>query len=120
MLKNIYIAFIFVANMLLLVHTVIPHHHHQGRPHFVLYEMHENDNADDCCCKHGGGQTCLFEQDIDAVYEHSEDNCTCALHALQHHSDMFLQAILYPVFIYDFSLVRETVTFLEPPYFSEV
>lgn len=116
MAKRIYIVLIFLANLLLLVHTVVPHHHHLGVPHFVLFETHFHDSKDnDCCCKHGDGKTCVFEQNIDAIYEQSDENCSCASCVL-HHPEMFLQIAVYAVFIYDFSLVRKTVTFLEPPY----
>ena len=115
MAKYTRIAFIFVANLLLLAAHAIPHHHHQGAPHFVLEETHSHDEADDCCCNYGGGQTCLFEQNINAVYKHSDEHCLCASCVLHQHPGMFLQAAIYSVFIYDFSLVRETVTFLEPP-----
>jgi uncharacterized protein (UPF0332 family) len=112
--KRTYIALIFIANLLLLAY-VIPHHHHHGAPHFILFETHQHDDAEDCCCNHGEIQTCLFEQDINAVYEQSEEKCldiSCVLH----HPEMFLQTALFSIFNYDFSLVRETITFLEPPY----
>jgi hypothetical protein len=59
----------------------------------------------------------LFEQDINAVYKHSDEHSLCASCVLHQHPGMFLQTTAYSFFIYDFSLVRETVTFLDsPPY----
>jgi hypothetical protein len=113
--KYTYIVLIFIANILLSAH-IIPHHHHWGAPHFVLFETHAGDKADDCCCDYGDEQTCLFEQDIDAVYEHADDNCFCASCILHQHPELFLQVAVYSGFIYDFSLIRETVTFPDTPY----
>jgi uncharacterized protein (UPF0332 family) len=113
--KRIYITFIFIANLLLLVYSVIPHHHHRGMPHFVMSEMHQHDDGEDCSHNREEKQTCLFEQNLDAVYEQSEQNCqdaTCVLH----HPEMFLYESVFSIFSYDFSLVRETVTFLETPF----
>ncbi|GHU79871.1 hypothetical protein FACS1894145_4980 [Bacteroidia bacterium] len=116
MAKYTYITLIFMANLLLLAHTVIPHHHHHGAPHFVLFETHAHDNAgNDCCCTHEDENTCVFEQDINAVYKQSEENgsgVSCVLHR----PELFLQTAVYAVFIADFSLVRETDAFFESPY----
>jgi hypothetical protein len=112
--KYSYIVLIFATNLLLSAH-IIPHHHHYGAPHFVLFETQAHDKADNCCCNHGEGQTCLFEQDIDAIYKHSDENCFCAS-CLLHHPEMFLQATVYLSFVTDFSWVRETGPFLPPPY----
>ncbi|MDR0612884.1 MAG: hypothetical protein LBG45_05295 [Dysgonamonadaceae bacterium] len=113
--KRRYISLIFTANLLLLVFSVIPHHHHSGMPHFIAFENHRHDCADDDRHNQEEKQTCLFEQNIDAVYEHAEEKCgdaSCVLH----HPELFLQAAVFSVFSYDFSLVRETFTLPEPPY----
>lgn len=115
MVKRRYISLIFIANLLLLVYSVIPHHHHNGMPHFVMSEMHRHDSADDCRHSQEEQQTCLFEQDINAVYEHSDEKCLDASCVL-HHPELFLQAAVFSIFSYDFSFVRETVTLPEPPY----
>ncbi|MDR2621833.1 MAG: hypothetical protein LBC48_04535 [Dysgonamonadaceae bacterium] len=115
MIKRIYITLIFTANLLLLVYSVIPHHHHGGMPHFVMSEMYQHNDRDDCSHNREGRQTCLFEQNIDAVYEQSELNCQDASCVL-HHPEMFLYEAVFLIFSYDFSLVRETIPLLEPPY----
>ncbi|MDR1633168.1 MAG: hypothetical protein LBR97_09915 [Dysgonamonadaceae bacterium] len=115
MVKREYISLIFIANLFLLVCSIIPHHHHQEMPHFVSFEMCQHDNADDSRHNQEEGPTCLLEQDIDAVYKHSEEKCQDASCVL-HHPEMFLQAAVFSILGYDFSLVRETVTLLEPPY----
>jgi hypothetical protein len=113
--KRISITFIFIANLLLLAYSVIPHHHHHGMPHFVMSEMHQHDDEEDCSHNREERQTCLFEQNIDAVYEQSEQNCQNASCVL-HHPEMFLFEAVFSIFSYNFSLIRETVTLLEPPF----
>jgi hypothetical protein len=99
--KRRYIALIFTANLLLSVYGIVPHHHHEGIPCFVLSEKCRHDSRE-------GGQSCLFEQKSDAVYKHADEKCGDALCGL-HHPDAFPQAAVFSVFDDDFSLVRETV-----------
>jgi hypothetical protein len=112
------IVLIFAANILLLAHSVVPHHHHNGIPHFVWFDSSHSEGSgecNDCCCHHEHGETCLFEQSIDVVYE-TKDDCSHALCALHnHHPEMLLQAVLF-TYTYDFSLVREKLPLQEPPY----
>jgi hypothetical protein len=118
--KRFCITLMFIANILLLAHSVIPHHHHNGIPHFEWFtstEHHSDGDGEchDCCCHHENGGTCPFEQSIDAVYETKDDcsNVLCAVH--NHHPGMLLQAIL-GTDPYDFSLAPENISPKEPPY----
>ncbi|MDR3338670.1 MAG: hypothetical protein LBT25_01000 [Candidatus Symbiothrix sp.] len=108
------ILFIFTANIFLLAHNIVPHHHHDGIPHFVFSDCCSHHHDDDCC-NHGENGACLFEQNIDAVYENGKEDCDCASCTALQHSGMLLQAVLL-TFTYDFSLVRETDFSLDPPY----
>jgi hypothetical protein len=111
---------IFTANILLLAHNIVPHHHHNGLPHFEWFSFHQHDanhECDGCCCHHDDdGGTCLFEQNIDAVYETEDDHshAMCTTHH-NHDSGIFLQAVLL-TFTYDFSLDSEKIPLPEPPY----
>jgi hypothetical protein len=108
------ILFIFTANILLLAHSIIPHHHHNGIPHFEWLASHSEDECHNCC-HHENGETCLFEQNIDAVCETKED-CACILcDSHDYHQGMLLQAVLL-TYTYDFSSVRENFSLKEPPY----
>jgi hypothetical protein len=84
---KIALILMFSANMLMLAHNIIPHHHHHGIPHFYAPNSGNHDEKDDCC-----EQTCLFEQDLDAIVKDSSDDChcCCSLCALHHHHDLFL------------------------------
>jgi hypothetical protein len=113
--KRTYIALIFIANLFLVVYSVIPHHHHYGTSCFVLSEMQSDNAMNDCCCNHEDRQTCPFEQNINAVYKQAKEKCSDASCVL-HHPDLLLQAVVFSIFNYDFSSVRETATFLNPPY----
>ncbi|GHT11444.1 hypothetical protein FACS189426_13330 [Bacteroidia bacterium] len=112
------IALIFTANILLLAYSVAPHHHHNGIPHFAWFDSDHSEDShqcNSCCCHHENGETCLFEQGIDVVYETKEDcsHALCALH--NHDSEMLLQAVLWS-YNYDFSSVLKELPPKEPPY----
>jgi hypothetical protein len=110
-----------MANMLLLAHNIVPHHHHNGLPHFAWSVPHHH-SAEDCechgsCCHHENGETCLFDQVIDVISE-TKDDCSCLLSASSHHHhhpEMLLQAILL-TFTYDLSPASEESSGKTPPY----
>ncbi len=89
MLKQIItIAFLLLANAVLLVHDVIPHHHHDMH---VCFEHHacgadhshetENQENDDACCL-------LADLQILApASSHHEISCPCCNHDAKHGKD---------------------------------
>jgi hypothetical protein len=108
-----------MANIPLLAHNVMPHHHHDEIPHFNWLPSPIEENRHDCseCCRHRDNkEICLFEQNIDAVNE-TKDDCPCSLCASSntHFHGMLLQAVLL-TFTCDFSSFRELKTLQEPPY----
>lgn len=111
--KGFFIGWIFAANILLLAHTLVPHHHHEGIPHFSLPDFHHSQETDNecegCCCRHEENETCLFEQNINLIYENKNDYC-CIFCLSNHHPEVV------PGFLtYDFSTVRAGTPLLEPP-----
>jgi hypothetical protein len=110
------IGLIFTANILLLAYSVLPHHHHEGIPHFIAHHADTAADCHSCCCRHDTNGTCLFEQKIDILYE-AKDDCTClicASHLHHPHTGMLLQAVLL-TFTYDFSLIWAESPLKAPP-----
>ncbi|MDR3338586.1 MAG: hypothetical protein LBT25_00575 [Candidatus Symbiothrix sp.] len=111
------IGLIIAANILLLAYSVLPHHHHEGIPHFTSHHADAKADCHSCCCHHGTSETCLFEQKIDVLYE-TKDDCACLICATHHHyphPGILLQAVLL-TFTYNFSLIWEESPLKEPPY----
>jgi hypothetical protein len=97
------ILFLLAANICMLAHTVVPHHHHNGVPHFDLtFSAVHNDGCDCCCtddchhhhdndqpepCDHQHDSDCLFDRDFDAIRDNPDDNsrCACSLCTAHHH-----------------------------------
>ncbi|GHT75230.1 hypothetical protein AGMMS50262_09920 [Bacteroidia bacterium] len=96
------ILLIFTVNVLFLTHTVIPHHHHAGVPHFTLFADGHHDRHDGCC-HHDGEATCLLDKPIDVINE------------THIHSPLFLQAVLF-TFTYNITVPDTDETFRKIPY----
>lgn len=107
MRKFISIVLVFTVNLLFLTHAVLPHHHHEGIPHFLFMQDHEHQHehsADDCCCTPDNcNDDCALDQEIDVIHETKDEDTHCLLCSDSHdHTDFLLQAVL--LYIYDFSL----------------
>lgn len=94
------ILLIFTVNILFLGHAVIPHHHHEGIPHFVfsISEHHHDTDDSDCCCAHSHSShekddTCQLEKDIDVITESEKDYHSLICCDSNNHPDLY-QAIL--------------------------
>lgn len=110
---------IVTVNSFLLAHAVLPHHHHNGIPHFYLFDSHNEhsdfDIEDECCCEHNDGETCVVEQDIDVISSNEKD-CYGGVDCFSHnHPVTFFLPVIYSLTI-DFSLVLEDNSPVEPPY----
>ncbi|MDH8700712.1 hypothetical protein M2138_000043 [Dysgonomonadaceae bacterium PH5-43] len=94
------ILLIFTVNILFLSHAVIPHHHHDGLPHFIITEKHADHNPssnNSCCCNHGEAEeegSCQLDLGIDAILTTEQDyhNLVCCNDCS--HNDLLYQAIL--------------------------
>ncbi|MDR1783154.1 MAG: hypothetical protein LBR13_02695, partial [Dysgonamonadaceae bacterium] len=71
MRKTVAILTVFAANIMMLAHTFIPHHHHHGVPHFDFAFTVENHEDEDC---HHDESSCILEQDFDVIYEDTKDD----------------------------------------------
>ena len=115
--KVISISLIFSVNIFLLAHAILPHHHHNGIPHFVFHPTEEHHHSqDDCCCSHGEAEddSCLFDQDVDVFFkseDHYEHSCCVG------HTDFskLLTAILFTS-SYNVSALWQDTPLLVPPY----
>lgn len=113
---------IFLVNILFLTHSILPHHHHNGIPHFEFSfssesnHVHHHNNA--CCpCKSNSEEgTCSMDKDIDVIVLSDDEDCHCVSCYLSHeHPGMLLQAILL-IFDYEVNLSDDTRNLKEPPY----
>jgi hypothetical protein len=118
--KTISILLVFSVNILLLAHAAVPHHHHNGIPHFAfsLTEEDHQHTKDSCCCSHEESEedSCMFDQEVDLIHEledHHNQNLCCS-----EHSDLsgsLLTAILFS-YTYDVSAYRQETPLIIPPY----
>ena len=129
MIKRLNIAFLsFIISTGVLVHVLVPHHHHEGMPCFTWDTTeqtccsHQHDEADhhDCASHQhsdhqhpGTNGCCMFEQVIllSNQDEKNEHQCDVCLH---NHTNHLIQAVLlsftYECFIADEERVAK------PPY----
>jgi hypothetical protein len=118
--KIISILLVFSVNILLLAHAVLPHHHHDGIPHFAfsLTEEDHQHTKDSCCCSHEEAEEdfCMFDQAVDVVLK-SKDHSLCNLSCSEHpdSSGSLLTAILLS-YTYDVSSCRQETPLISPPY----
>ncbi|MDL2223445.1 hypothetical protein LJB98_05040 [Bacteroidales bacterium OttesenSCG-928-M11] len=110
-----------MVNFLFLTHALLPHHHHDGLPHFIFSDHHNTleSNHQDCCCSDepkSCEDSCALDSDIDVIVSDEEDS-----YALSHCTDkncsceLYLQAILF-TFIYDFAEPDKTDLLRQAPY----
>jgi hypothetical protein len=118
--KLISILLIFSVNILLLAHAAIPHHHHNGVPHFTfsLTEEDHQHTKDSCCCSHEESEedSCMFDQEVDMIHEledHHNQNLCCA-----EHSDLSgsLPTAILLSFTYNVSAFWLETPLIRPPY----
>jgi len=106
--KIISISLIFLVNFFFLAHEVLPHHHHEGIPHF-FFEIENHDKVLDCspcCCDEGNASedSCALDQDVDVLAANDEDDCGCSSCFLSHpYSSLYYYAALTLLDL-DFSL----------------
>ena len=77
MKRSVSIIFLLLANVFLLAHAVVPHHHHDNMPVAVLDlhgHHHDNDSHHhDASQHHDGPETCLISQaEAGAVVRHGD------------------------------------------------
>ena len=117
--KFISIVLIFSVNLFLLAHAVLPHHHHNGIPHFYFTQIEEQHDEHTSCCAHNheeDSDSCAFDQDVDVVFkseDHSDCDAGCSDHA--HMSGSLLTAVLLSE-LYDTSALQLDVPITIPPY----
>ena len=116
------ILLIFTVNILFLGHTVIPHHHHDGIPHFVfsvsehLQDAGEHHDSD-CCCPHSPLEkedTCQLEGNLDIISNFGRDNFSLTNYDSDNYSNIS-QVILFS-FSYNSYLLDEDDKIANPPY----
>ena len=115
--KVISISLIFFVNIFLLAHTVLPHHHHNGIPHFAFHPTEEEHQAQhDCRCSHDEEEddSCMFDQDVDVFFKSEEHHgfACCTEHA---NFSELLTAILLS-FNYNVSAPWQDTPLIIPPY----
>jgi len=124
--RFISILLIFTVNILFLTHAVVPHHHHNGIPHFTSLEIENHaQHEEHCCCplddndehQHSNEGSCQLEQDINAIRVTGKEDCHCLVCCcnLHNHSDLLLQATLL-YFNPDFSFWEIDEKRQQPPY----
>ena len=128
MIKRLSIIFLsFIISTVILVHVLVPHHHHGGLPCFTwdteqvcCSHQHEDSDHHDCTShqhsdhQHSDGENCcMFEQVLllNGQDEKNEHQCDVCLH---NHTNHLIQAVLlsfrYECFIPDKERVEK------PPY----
>ena len=86
MKKAVAISFLLFANLVLLAHAFVPHHHHEGVP--ICFSSHEHNcdsghdhNIGDCThlSRHiiytDGHDICPTQQEQDSGYDHRNEDC---------------------------------------------
>lgn len=115
------ILLIFTVNILFLGHAVIPHHHHDGIPHFILFEKDHTGFAgdSDCCCSHNIPKecedSCQLEKDIDVILETEKDYHSLVCCDSHDHSDLLFQAVLL-YYSFDLAGFESDDPYRIPPY----
>lgn len=118
MLKSVFSLFLMLmVNAFIFANAILPHHHHQGIPHFILNagtaEKHTHDE-DACCCHHSEEpeDSCVFDNDIDfLVYE--EDGYSVDLQKNIVRQVWLFHGLLFTV---EFDLSPESYSDTSPPY----
>jgi hypothetical protein len=109
MLKQpLFILLISSLSILFLIQVILPHHHHEGIPHFEWEETQYPDPEEN-------NTLCQLDQLMRAVLK-TEENCHCLICCTSHdHADLLLQAVLL-TFTYDItSSEKEEIL---PPYLN--
>ncbi len=132
--KTTVILFSLIVSITLLMHVVLPHHHHGGMPCFTIVEGCHGDTGDSGCCQdhkdthsnccshenhdHPSGEkcnSCVLDQLVIVDSNHDHGKTCCMLCDHHHHSSDFVQAVLFAVVSFDFSLPDPPKEFRQTP-----
>lgn len=123
--KLISILLIFTVNAFLLAHSVLPHHHHDGIPHFSFsaftnHDDHQTENDhrhNSCCCHHDkkcDTSSCFLDQEIDIIHEINDDTCVVCHSA--HGYSHWLAEVTLLFYTFDFLQKGDNPPLKRPPY----